>query len=758
MLDSLFRLLFKYRPLVFQQGDVAFDVTRLTIGAIVVAAAAGAYALFTYRLPGGRPRDRALLVALRAAALVVVVACLFRPTLVLRAAVPQQNFLGILVDDSRSMQIADGGGPRSDFVRSALAPDGPLARALAQKFVLRYFRFSSGTDRIATPARLDYTGTATRVGQALDRARDELAGLPLAGLVLVSDGADTSTTTLDASLASLKARSIPVFTVGVGRERFARDIQVSRVDAPRTTLKGTSLVVNAVVTEVGYGGQTVPLVVEDEGRIIGTEQVALPPDGGSATVPVHVTASEAGARTFRFRVPPQPGEQVTQNNARDVLVEVRDQREKILYYEGEPRFEAKFVLRAVEDDKNLQVVLLERTAKDKYYRRNVASADELAAGFPKTREELFKYQGVILGSVEADAFTPEQIRMLADFVSRRGGGLLLLGGRRSFAEGGWADTPLADVMPLTIERAARSTPYFAEMGVRPTRDGAGFPLTRIADTDAASMARWRDLPPLTSVNAVGEPKPGATVLLTGTTTNRAAASHPVLAFQRYGRGTAIAFAVQDSWLWQMNPKTPASDPTYATFWRRLARWLVDGVPGRVTVTTTEDRVDPGQPIALTANASDASYLEENDSQLIAHVTAPSGRTSDVPLEWSVVRNGEYRGSFVPDETGTYDVRVTATRAGKEEGRAELHVRAVPGAAEYFDAAMRAPLLRRIADDTGGRFFTPADVSRLPEAISYGGRGVTVVEERELWDMPVVLLLLVALTGAEWAYRRARGLA
>ena len=148
-------------------------------------------------------------------------------------------------------------------------------------------------------------------------------------------------------------------------------------------------------------------------------------------------------------MPPQPGEQVTQNNARDALVEVSDRREKVLYLEGEPRFEMKFIRRAVEDDKNLQVVILQRTAEDKYLRLDVGSPDELVGGFPKTREELFAYRAIILGSVEAASFSPDQLRMLADFVSKRGGGLLMLGGRRSFAEGGWAGTPVGEVLPVS---------------------------------------------------------------------------------------------------------------------------------------------------------------------------------------------------------------------------------------------------------------------------------------------------------------------
>ncbi len=216
-------------------------------------------------------------------------------------------------------------------------------------------------------------------------------------------------------------------------------------------LKGSSLVVDVVVSQTGYGGRTVPLNVEDQGRIVTTEQITLPPDGQSLTARVHFTANEAGARLFRFRVPPQDGEEVTQNNTRDMLLEVRDRREKVLYFEGEPRAEAKFVHQAVENDKNLQVAMLIRTAENKYYRREISSADELATGFPKTREELFAYRGLILGSVEAAAFTPEQLRMISDFVNKRGGGLLMLGGRRSFAEGGWAGTPVGEVLPVVIE-------------------------------------------------------------------------------------------------------------------------------------------------------------------------------------------------------------------------------------------------------------------------------------------------------------------
>jgi uncharacterized membrane protein len=757
-MDKLFRFLFKYPPLVFQQGDFSWGLSRPVLLVVAGAAAVAIAALFTYRglATVERTRDRVVLVGLRLAALFVLLFCLFRPTLILKAAVPQQNFLGVLIDDSRSMAIADRDGqPRSAFVQEQLnGANAKLLEALSQRFVVRFFRFSSSSDRVTSAGELKFGGTSTRLGQALDRARDELAGLPLAGLVMVTDGADTSDATIDESLASLKARSIPVFTVGLGQERFAKDIQVTRVETPRFALKGTQLVVDVVLSQTGYGGSTVPLTVEDDGRIVATQDVTLPADGESATVKVRFTASEAGPRLFKFRVKDQAGEQVTQNNARDALIEIRDSKEKILYYEGEPRNEMKFINRGVEDDKNIQLVVLQRTAENKFYRIGVTHPEELVSGFPKTREELFAYRALILGSVEAATFTPEQLRMIGDFVSKRGGGLLVLGGRRSFAEGGWAGTPVGEVLPVVPDAA--NPKYLSELSVRPTRAGSLFPVTQIADTESASVAKWNDMPTVTTVNSVHQVKPGATVLLNAVDSQRK--DQVVLAFQRYGRGKAIAMPIQDSWVWKMDVKMPVADTTHAMFWRRMLRWLVDGVPDQVNVTTTADRVEPGEPVKLSAEVLDAAYTEVNDSRVMARVTSPSGKVNEIPVDWTVTRDGDYRATFTPDEVGIYDIRVAAARDQKDLGAAQMHVRVSAGDAEYFDAAMRAPLLKRIAEETGGRFFTPVNAAALPEAVSYTGRGVTVVEERELWDMPALLMALVALVGAEWGYRRARGLA
>jgi len=759
-LEALFEFLFKYRPVVFEKGRFAFAAGPATYIVIAIASAVAVPALIAYarlRMRGG-PRDRAVLLALRLAGLAIVVVALMHPILVVSEAVPQRNVVGVLVDDSRSMRIADlSGTTRADAVRHLLGTrDSSLYRALADKFVVRLFRFSGNGERVAQLGDLTYDGVRTQLGPALEAARQELTGVPLSGLVLVSDGADNSTGSLTDAVMSLGARHVPVFTVGVGRERFTKDIEVSRVEAPRNVLKGASLVVDVLVAQRGYTGDKVQMIVEDGGRIVSTQSVTLSGDGEAIPVRVRVPTTEAGARVLTFRIPPQPGEMVAQNNTQQAIVNVSDRREKILYIEGEPRSEMRFLRNAVRDDKNLQIVTLQRLAKDQFRRFSVDDSLDLVAGFPKTRDELFAYKGIILGSIEASYFTGDQLRMLADFVSERGGGLLALGGRRALGEGGFAGTPVAEVLPVDLGGGPNDkSGYFSELKVDVTVPGSMHAATQIADAESTSAKRWKTMPAVTSVNRIGRARPGATVLLTGTPT-KGGERQTVLAFQRYGRGKAIAFPVQDSWLWQM--LNDVDDVTFESYWRQLLRWLVSDVPSRVMVAAAGDQAAPGDAVELNAEVSDRTFLKVNNAEAVARVTSPSGNVSEMPLEWSVTRDGQYKASFTPNEKGLYRVDVRARMGTDSIVSDPSYIASGDLSTEYFGAEMRAPLLRRIADETGGRFYTGENVAQLAKDIVFTDAGNTVVDRKDLWDMPIVFLLILALVTSEWGYRKLRGLA
>ncbi|MEX0912172.1 MAG: hypothetical protein WD031_01995, partial [Gemmatimonadota bacterium] len=723
------------------------------LGLALLLAAVAAWSYLRRGRDLGRT-DRTGLLVLRGALLALLILLLLRPTLQVPVAVDQENYLGILIDDSRSMLVADDGTTtRADELIRQLDTD--LLETLAERFRLRIFRFSSDANRVEDVGEMTFTGGQTRIGRALEQARSELAGVPVAGMVVITDGADQSEADLNASLLQARTTSLPIYTVGVGREEFQRDVEIRRVSSPRSVLRGTSMMVDLAISQTGYAGRTVPLTVEDEGRVVNAQDVELPMDGTPATVRVHFTANEPGWRRFTFRVPLQDGELVAENNQRETLIQVREGPQKILYFEGEPRFEVKFMRRAVADDPELQLVVLQRTAENKFLRLDVDSGEELVDGFPVRREELFSYKALVLGSVEASFFSRDQLQMIVDFVSERGGSVLFLGGKRSFTEGGYAGTAIESLLPVELEPEP-DPGYYREMKVTPTRAGRTHAALQLDSDPELSLAQWDSLPALSTFNRLTRLKPGATALLTGSGPG-VSDGQLVLASQRFGRGLSLALPVQDSWIWQMHADIPLEDQTHETFWRQILRWLVNEVPTQLSVSASAEPAPIHHPVELHAELRDSAFQRINDAVVSAAIEAPDGSETELPLRWSSSRDGEYLASFLPAAGGIHRILLTAERDGEQVAAGTLALDAAEDDGEFFGAQMRAPLLRRVAEETGGRFYPLSDIGRLAEDVQYSGSGITRVESYDLWDMPFVFLLVVGLIGAEWAFRRKRGL-
>ncbi|HEY0673929.1 MAG TPA: glutamine amidotransferase [Longimicrobiales bacterium] len=749
--ESVFEFLFKYRPLVYSRGDFAFAAPSSVITFVVIALVVAIPVSLTYAWVTAEStrRDRIMLATSRAALLVLLGFCLMRPSLSLTSLVERRGYVAVLVDDSRSMSVKDDGTrTRADAARDWIGNTAEVRKRLEDRFRVRYYRFAESAAQ-ANPDSLRQTGGTTDIGGALTHVAQDMAGLPLAGVVMISDGADNSQRDLSESLLPLRAAGVPVFTAAVGSEIVQRDVQVSRVSVPASVLKDATVMADVELRYSGYAGGKVRVEVEDAGRLLTREEVTLPRGTDYTNVKLSFTANESGARQLRVRVAPLEDEKLVENNERPALLEVRNRREKVLLVEGEPRFEGKFIRRAVTDEKNLHLVVLQRTAPEKFLRLDVDSAAELASGFPKSRAELFSYRALILGSIEASFFTHEQLQMIAEFVSKRGGGLLMLGGANSFAEGGWAGTPVAEVLPVELERGGGAR-KFIPLQVRPTRAGVIHPVTRLASTELASNTRWQTLPQVSTANVVGPLKRGATALLSTST------GATVMAQHRYGRGVALAFTPQDSWLWQMHNDIPVEDQTHETFWRQVLRYLVQDAADPIRVAAPAmARVQ--QPMDVTALIEDTAFAGVNDAEVTARVRSPSGAEYELPATWSGRTDGEFNASATLREPGLHEISIEARRGGQVIGTGKAFVNASSADLEFFDPQMRASTLRRIAEESGGRFYNAQTIGSIADDIGMLGRGETVREQRELWDMPLIFILLLGLACAEWLYRRKKGL-
>jgi uncharacterized membrane protein len=683
-----------------------------------------------------------------------------RPVVVVPAVIPQSSFVAILMDDSASMKISDEGGmPRLDAMKQALAADGALIQALSDRFKLKFFRFSDKSEPAGGAADLTGAGTETNLDAGLSQAARELAGVPMSGIVLVTDGAQTAEADLSSTLNYLRSRNAPVFTVGVGKPKLENDIEIARATAPRRVLVGSIVNAELLVHASGMTGRTARIDLTEDGHPFKSITAEINGSEGTQVVRMSFTPTTPGIHRYVFAAQHLEGETITDNNSQELLVDVEDRHPRILYVDGEPRWEYGKIRAAMADEKNLLLISLLRSADGKYYRQGVDTPDELAAGFPKSAEELFKYDGLVIGSVESTFFSFDQLRNIEQFVSKRGGTMLALGGSRSFDAGAFSTTPLADLLPVYLTGQKVEEAESQTFKAMPSERGADLPMARLLEDAEANVEAWQSMPAITIPEILTATKPGATVILEAHSIKQKNFTVPLLLEERYGRGRSMAFLASDTWRWRM--MLEFKNKSFETFWRNMFRHMAQGVRGQVETTTERSSYAKGDRVVIRTDVADSKYADIADAQVTARITAPSGQTMEFNLKPDLGREAEgYVAAMTPTEEGVYTVDVTASRGSRGEvlppGRTEFVVGSINR--EAFGAAQNRDLLKRIAAETGGSYYTVDAARDLPEDLSHAGGGNSVITTLDLWDMPVNFILLVAFASAEWFVRKRKGLA
>jgi uncharacterized membrane protein len=772
-MDQLVRFLSGHERAVFTNGRFGFDLRPHAALVVFAALLLLAFVYFSYVRPRARvsPRGRAALVALRSALFLLILLLLLKPVVVVPSVVPRSTAVALLADDSRSMLMADapGGLSRLEALKgSLLSAEAPFHARLRERFKVETYGFSSGLDAISGGDDLTGEGQSSDLGGALAEAARRSAGAPLSAVVLVSDGAANAGRDLAAELRNLRARGLPVYTVGVGSTRRAADAELARVNLPRRVLVGSSIEVEAFVRASGYGATKVRVAASEDGRAVKTEEFSL--RGGEAeAVRMELVPTTPGTHRYTFEVQPLEGELTVENNRREALVEVVEGPLRVLYVEGEPRWEHGKLRDAMgRGEKQVELVSLLRTGENKLYRQGVSGETELASGFPTTEEELFAYDGLMLGSVEAAFFTAEQLRAVEAFVSRRGGGLLAAGGRLAFGAGGYAGTPVADALPLAIAArpAGPAQPSAPEANppafkAQLTTRGASHPVTRLSEDRQQSQKTWGELPAVSVPEAAAGVKPGATVLVearrAGGEGRAGGAAVPLLAHQRYGRGQALAFAASDTWRWRMRMDSKSN--AHENFWRQTLRYLVQFSPRQVEVAAEQDVYAPGDAVRVVADIRDKKFNAVSDARAVARVFKPSGASVELPLRFTARDDANvYVGEFRAEELGRHRVELGASAASTGAATAQSEFLVAELNREFYDAALNEELLRRIAAETGGKYYTLGEAGALVDDLTYRKTDNSRPVTKDLWDMPVNFLLLVGLLSGEWFLRKRHGLA
>ncbi len=582
----MFQFLFKYPAPTFSKGQFVLlgSWPKWALFLAILAAAAGLGWLIRSRLPRAAPRLRSwragIIWLLQAALAALVLILLWQPAITVAQLKPQQNIIALLVDDSHSMSIADGanGGSTTRLAQGVNLLQGGVLAELQKKFQTRLYSLDSHLTRVSSLKGLQPAAPATHIGESLKQFVAETSDLPIGAIVLLSDGDDNSGGIDLDTIAALRNRRIPVHTVGLGAEQMQHDVEIDDATVAPRALADSRLSATVTLHQQGYAGEKSMLAVRDGQKLLSSREITFGGNGKSQSETLLFNAGDAGAKALQFSIDPMPGEESRLNNTVTRLVNVTSDKKRILYVEGEPRWEYKFIRRAEDDDKLVQVASMLRTTENKIYRQGINDPKELARGFPSNADDLFGYQAIIIGSVEAGYFTPPQKDLIRQFVDRRGGGLLLLGGRFALADGGWGGSELADLLPVNLPNR-KNTFQRVPATVELTQAGADSLITRLVDDPARNAERWKKLPYLMDYQDPGTPKPGAAVLAEMNVGGR---KMPLLITQNYGRGRTAVLATSGTWRWQMS--LPLGDTTHDMFWRQLLRWLVADTPDRVVAS------------------------------------------------------------------------------------------------------------------------------------------------------------------------------
>jgi uncharacterized membrane protein len=751
----MFELFFKYPSAVFSKGTFVliggWPVWLLLIAIVVAAVGLGMLirkrSTGSVRMAGIRS---AMVWLLQTALAAVLLLMLWHPALSVATLRPQQNIVAVVVDDSSSMAIDDAGsGSRRGAALKVL--NSGLLDALQKRFQVRLYRLSDQLERIQKLEQLNSFGQSTHIGESLKQVLADASSLPIGAVVLLSDGADNSGGIDLETISEIRRQRIPIHTIGFGREKMARDIEIADVQVPQRALPDSRLSAQVSFHQNGYSGQSAKITLRDGQKLLASKQVTLKADGVEQTEPVLFGAGTAGVKTIDISIDPLPNEENAKNNHVTRLVNVDQRKPRILYMEGEPRWEFKFLRRAVEDDRNINLVTILRTTQNKIYRQGVKDENELKDGFPTKVEELFGFEGLIIGSSEAAYFTASQQQLIRDFVDRRGGGLLFLGGRDSLADGGYDKSLFNDLLPVVLPDK-KGTFVRAPANVELTAAGRDNLITRIEEDPAKNVDRWKKLPYLMNFQDAGQPKPGAVVLVDALP--QQGGRIPLLTIQNYGHGRTAVFATAGSWRWQM--LQPVADKSHEMFYTQLLRWLVNDTPRRLVASTPHQLLADEKNVKLQAQVRDRTYLPAGDAVVEAHVIGPDGFTETVEMRPDPLEQGSYATGWTTPKPGSYLVEVVAKKGTEELGRDVLTFRREDGVAESFRAEQNRELLDKLSSETGGRYYKPEDAGKLGNDISYSEAGITVRETRDLWDMPALFLLLLMLRSGEWLLRRKWG--
>lgn len=745
-----------------------------------------------------KPSPKLLAALFKVAAIVALAVCLLEPLFSGMRPRPGANLFVLIADDSRSLRIRDthDRATRGDELKQQLMSDSSWQTRLATDFDLRRYAFDRRVHPVDDFDSLSFEGAGSVMFSSLSHVAKRLHGRPNAGMLLFTDGHSTDELTQLASFAELP----PIYPVVVGGADELRDICVAKVAVSQTNFEAAPVTIAVEIGITGMNDATIIVqLLDEEDKELQRANLKCSASDKSLTHRFLFRPTVPGISFYKVRAfsesdesklatPERIVEATFENNLRWVVVDRGGGPYRVLYVTGRPNWEFKFLRRALQEDDEVDLVGLIRIAKkepkftfrgrtgettnplfrgfgnqgdeqaEQYdqavlLRIGTEDAEELRDGFPQASEELFRYHAIILDDVDADNFTQDQMSLIQEFVSQRGGGFLMLGGRESFGGGEFARTPIGELLPVYVD-AATAEPK-EDYKLLLTREGWLQPWVRVRATEQTEQKRLDEMPGFKTVNRVRSIKPGASVL--AHVQAEGDESYPALVVQRFGKGRAAASMIGDMWRWNLR-RAEAGESDLEKSWRQTIRWLVADVPGRVGIETRQGMSDPSAPIELIVTVRDEQYRSLDNATIEVTVMTPAGTEVVLPAEPSTETAGTYIAQFSSRMTGPHHAEVVVTAEdGSEIGRREAGWVSEPATEEFQNLTPDRDLLNDLAAKTGGEVIELDQLDSFVDSLPNRRIPITEPWVYPLWHQWTVFAFAIGCLVGEWGLRRWNGL-
>ena len=734
-----------------------------------------------------------ILSALKAIAVGLLVLCLLEPMSQFEQAKPGANSLIVMADTSQSMAVKDSGQTesRADTLAGLLEPNATWMNQLEQNFELRRYTFDERATNVPDFDSYTSEGRASEILKSMQTVGARVAGKPTAGIILLTDGNEST----NPDLADIDWQNLPpIYPVVIGENQPLRDLSITGVTTSQTNFESAPVTIKAELLAQKFAGKTITVeLVGADDKVIESQEVRRLENGKPFAVRFKLKPENRGVNVFEIRacekgtsIEDENGEATLVNNRRLVVVDRGKGPFRVLYIAGRPNWEYKFMRRALVDDNELDLVGLIRIANKEpkftfrsrqgettnslfrgFGNQNDDTAEqydeavmtrldtrdeaELRDGFPKNAASLFQYDAIIIDDLEAAFFTQNQKTLLSQFVSLRGGGLMMLGGVGTFARGGYDRTPIGESLPVYLDQRSQA-PEEMDYQLSLTREGWVQPWVRIESTREKELERLETMPTFQTVSRSRSIKPGATILANVTGTDDQ--THPALVVQRFGNGRTAAMLIGDLWRWKMQSKKENEDLNKA--WRQTLRWLVSETPRRVEVLAEPDE---SQLTKIRVDIQSEEFKPQLNAELELKVITPAEKEIVITSQQDSQKVGRYIAEFSPGEPGAYRVVATAkTPEGelietRETGWVSDHA-----VAEFESLQPNRSFLQQLADKTGGEVVEVSDLESF--ASGFDTKKVPISETKSVpwWHRWTIFAAAIGLLLVEWGARRMWGLA